>query len=199
MRFGLVSCVVAISWLACAIEPSALESEVCDPALGVDACGAGLFCAAFDERTVPTCYPVRSREVGETCKEDDQCVTRKCVKKHCEVPDATDSDPCARGLVGPSQVQSALCNPAYGVDACGAGLFCAAFDGRLCGTCYPERRQFGGDPCAAPEHCANLNCVNGICAPAPPESPCLVNADCASRDCSCQLGSAVFAECCRTY
>ncbi len=181
---------------ACTPGPSALESEQCDPALGVDACGAGLFCADFDDRTVATCYRERSRDIGQSCEEDSHCATRRCVDDECAAPEANDEDQCSGELIGPSKPASELCDPAYGVDACGAGLFCAAFDERVCGTCYALRRQFGGEECGAPEHCANLNCVNGRCAPASTGSPCLVDADCSSQDCSCNLGSKEFAECC---
>ncbi|MCP4806263.1 MAG: hypothetical protein GY913_05700 [Proteobacteria bacterium] len=49
-------------------------SEPCEPAHGIDACGAGLFCAALDGRSQPTCYPLYSRQNGESCDDDDNCI-----------------------------------------------------------------------------------------------------------------------------
>lgn len=53
-------------------------SEACCPAWGVDACGASLFCAAFDGRTQATCYPLRSRADRAECTADEQCASASC-------------------------------------------------------------------------------------------------------------------------
>ncbi len=65
---------------SCAVSIPATQnlSQPCCPAWGADACGAGLFCAAFDGRTQFTCYPEHSRADGETCTENIQCVTKVC-------------------------------------------------------------------------------------------------------------------------
>jgi hypothetical protein len=60
------------------LPPSQGLSEPCDPGWGLDACGAGLFCAAFDGRTVSTCYAEGVRRGGETCGEDRHCSNRSC-------------------------------------------------------------------------------------------------------------------------
>lgn len=49
------------------VPPARGLSERCCPSFGADACGAGLFCAALDGRTIPTCYPEHSRAEGATC------------------------------------------------------------------------------------------------------------------------------------
>src|SRR5689334_15606926 len=53
-------------------------SEPCCPDYGVDACGASLFCAAFDGRTQSTCYADRSRLALTECNADTQCVSNSC-------------------------------------------------------------------------------------------------------------------------
>lgn len=60
------------------VMPSRAVSERCCPAFGADACGASLFCAALDGRTIPTCYPERSRAVGASCTANNQCVSGGC-------------------------------------------------------------------------------------------------------------------------
>jgi hypothetical protein len=45
---------------------------------GIDACGGGLFCAALDGRTQPTCYGERSRADLSTCTADLQCASGSC-------------------------------------------------------------------------------------------------------------------------
>ena len=67
---GAASCV--------GIGKSQGASEACCLSYGVDACGAGLFCAAFDGRTQPTCYPERSRADLASCNADVQCTSGSC-------------------------------------------------------------------------------------------------------------------------
>ena len=61
---------------------SQAPSQPCCLDWGSDACGAGLFCAAFDGRTQPTCYPDRSRLGGEDCTADTQCLGNACDATH---------------------------------------------------------------------------------------------------------------------
>lgn len=64
--------------LGCPYPASQPLSGPCCPERGIDACGALLFCAALDGRTVPTCFPERSRKAWESCTEDRQCVKGSC-------------------------------------------------------------------------------------------------------------------------
>ena len=57
---------------------SRTQSESCCPAFGADACGALLFCAAFDGRQTATCYPERSRPDMTACTADVQCNSGEC-------------------------------------------------------------------------------------------------------------------------
>jgi hypothetical protein len=58
-------------------------TEPCCPDLGIDACGAKLFCAALEGRKVAVCYAERSSKSGEDCKEDRECQSEKCIDKKC--------------------------------------------------------------------------------------------------------------------
>ena len=51
--------------------PSQGLSQPCCLSHGADACGAGLFCAAFDGRKIPTCYTENSRADRATCFQDN--------------------------------------------------------------------------------------------------------------------------------
>ncbi len=77
-----------------------------------------------------------------------------------------------------SQPLSAPCCVEQGVDACGAGLFCAAFDGRRQATCYPNRSRVGGETCTADVQCLSNVCdAGGACRAAPGER-CSPNIGC---------------------
>jgi hypothetical protein len=53
-------------------------SQTCCMDYGIDACGAGLVCAALDGRTIPTCYAEYSRLSGSECSDDRQCISQSC-------------------------------------------------------------------------------------------------------------------------
>jgi hypothetical protein len=130
------------------------------PDYGIDACGANLFCAAFDGRTQPTCYPERSRLDLQSCDEDRHCASGSCspMAKKCQSLPGMTCDPmvgCARAPTGEK----------YGCDAktlrCGrvgdgaAGAFCV--DGADCksGTCKDQGCQSpAGGACQQPTDCS---------------------------------------------
>ena len=85
--------------------------------------------------------------------------------------------------VQPSQGASELCNPDFGIDACGAGLFCEAFDGRKYHTCYILGSRLIGDECSSDEHCVTKNCEGDTCGGAPLGAACATDFDCASNNC----------------
>lgn len=66
---------------------------------------------------------------------------------------------------GPSRTLSETCCLDYGVDACGAGLVCAALDGRTIPTCYAESTRMGLQGCNVDTLCASGDCneVAGLC------------------------------------
>ena len=71
-------CIANADASACSSPPVQTFSEPCCSSYGADACGAGLFCAAFDGRTRETCYAEHSRLSLETCTEDRQCTSSSC-------------------------------------------------------------------------------------------------------------------------
>lgn len=60
--------------------------------------------------------------------------------------------------IGASRTLSETCCLDYGLDACGAGLVCAALDGRTIPTCYAEGLRVGGQQCTANSLCASRSC-----------------------------------------
>lgn len=74
---------ITLDAASCAHPPAQTVSMPCCLLHGRDACGALLFCAAFDGRTVPTCYPERSRLPEETCAEDVHCASGACLGGVC--------------------------------------------------------------------------------------------------------------------
>ena len=98
-----------------------------------------------------------------------------------------------------SQSLSEPCCAERGADACGAGLFCAAFDGRTQTTCYPERSRLDGETCTANAQCVGNTCdPNGVCkahTPTPPTkcpSTCTIDAECQA---TCPVSSGATACC----
>ncbi len=79
-----------------------------------------------------------------------------------------------------SQPLSAPCCPDRGADACGAGLFCAAFDGRTQPTCYAEHSRSDGATCTADMQCQSSSChpATGTCGPSSPPPGCTDPAGC---------------------
>ncbi|MFH1809551.1 MAG: hypothetical protein ABIJ09_12460 [Pseudomonadota bacterium] len=92
---------------------SQAESEPCCAEWNVDACGAGLFCAAFDGREQTTCYREYSRRNLTSCTEDRQCASASC---------NTDQSKC-RGMQYESCETAVGCAPA---NAYGTPLSCVS-------------------------------------------------------------------------
>lgn len=151
-------------------------SEACCPEWGVDACGAHLFCAAFDGRQQPTCYEEYSRVDQAACTEDRQCQSRQCNvgAGKCK---STNFAPCdaAVGCADDSRgwparcVQSATgltCKP---LSSCGSGCIQASecfsnacsvpsgYSNTYCGCVK-------GDACGGSRECSDgTSCVSGFC------------------------------------
>ncbi|WP_050724463.1 hypothetical protein [Vulgatibacter incomptus] len=115
----------------------------CCESRGVDACGAGLFCAAFDGRRQATCYSERSRSDGASCTADLHCMSGSC-------------DPSAercRALPG-TKCEAALgCAP----DTTGHRYVC------LDATCVPVGNGGYDQPCVDATDCASDVCENNHC------------------------------------
>ena len=151
-------------------------SQACCIGHGIDACGAGLFCAAFDGRTQATCYPERSRPDLESCSEDRHCASGSC-----------NSD---EGLCRSTPWTS--CNPAVGCVADPAGSRHACVEET--GTCQLVGDGSYGSACETDADCRpRLTCDGGLCTMTTPvcgrpsgEGPCLEDPN--SDDCHlCRL------------
>lgn len=170
----------------CAEPASQPLSAPCCLGLGVDACGAGLFCAAFDGRLQPTCYAEGSRPLNAACSGERQCV----VDTYCDVGPGGVEGVCVPTRTRPAGGQcrhdvectsgrcigdrcaptegdncdpSAPCVPAFGV---------ATFCDRWTDRCVEARRDFCDletqVPCGASEACD----VTAIQFPDRPETEC---------------------------
>lgn len=127
-------------------------SAPCCQAWGIDACGAQLFCAAFDGRTQPTCYPLGSRADQAECTANEQCSSNECnLTVH--------------------RCRSAMYRPCTRDVGCANGAFCPA------GTCTAGSL---GDACSTRTDCKSfLACRNDACAtPVAPGSRCVADGDC---------------------
>jgi hypothetical protein len=90
------------------------------------------------------------------------------------------SQPCEYSM---SQGLSQPCCLEYGIDACGAYLFCAAFDGRIQPTCYAEHSRLDQQACTADVQCASSSCnVEQDKCRSLPRTSCSVDVGCASFD-----------------
>jgi hypothetical protein len=100
----------------CAASRFAELSRPCCLDNGVDACGGGLFCAAFDGRDQAVCYPEYSRPDLTECTEDRQCVSQSCNR---------DAGKCRSTPV-------AICDQVVGCGAVGELRFVCDVDASMC-------------------------------------------------------------------
>lgn len=136
-------------------------SEACCPGHGRDACGALLFCGAFDGRDEYTCYPERSRPDLTDCEEDFACVSGEC------------------------SLESGLCRSSLG-SICTAETGCATAPSGHPAVCDVAQEPFicalrgdgsAGSVCGVDEHCDSNSCVDARCVAAPGET-CFSSAEC---------------------
>lgn len=161
-------------------------SEACCPTFGADACGANLFCGAFDGRTQPTCYLERSRAIGDTCTEDRQCVSESC---------NTEVGKC-RGLAGgpcvfgvgcvPSQGQRFVCDQVTDTCVKAGGSVCeVSSDCKQPGACAEGHCTSGTDGqfCETTKQCRSSRCVTNLCSSGASGSVCASTDDCLAGTC----------------
>ncbi len=172
-------------------------SQECCPRHGADACGANLFCAAFDGRTVPTCYVLGTRLPGRECLSSEQCSTQSC---------NLETGKC-RPILGLE------CDEATGcVDAlCDEGM-CVAPIGSLNSRCAEDAHCNDGMACvkgrcgdpngARCETILSSHCASRLCVAAPNSSYGKCTACATSDDCATTIGSpferCVEGRCIRT-
>ncbi|MGE0323840.1 MAG: hypothetical protein AB7K71_09530 [Polyangiaceae bacterium] len=181
----------------CDLPASQTISQPCCASLGVDACGAGLFCAAFDGRQQATCYAERSRADQTECSADVQCLSGSC---------NTTAAAC-RSLQGTACSSDVGCAPAVDNSrfACSPGTqTCLPIDpndGGLCEQnddcnshhCVAGRCESGGtgSPCGAPSDCNSNICQDGTCSDGGSGAKCSGNEECSVGTCiggSCSTG-----------
>jgi len=136
-------------------------TEPCCPEWGVDACGANLFCAAFDGRTQPTCYGIRSRQAGQSCHEDRHCNSESCIDGTCAYAKEQPCDgeiPCEAGTACEDGFSGKRCKP---IGQGELGSVCASDD-----DCAGDRTC-----CADGERCDRNNCQADECRPGEGECP----------------------------
>ena len=168
----------------------------CCPDFGVDACGPGLFCAAFDGRSFPACYADHARLDGESCTDDRHCLSYRC-SADAQVCRSSPGASCTTALgCGPGPSMSTVvcaggtCRPSTGNTGapCGLGTDCAT------GFCVASVCSAGAedDPCAAPTDCLSGRCTAGACSSGGEGSTCASPGDCVSGRCvnrQCSSGS----------
>lgn len=156
----------------CQLPKSQGLSQACCPGHGIDACGASLFCAAYDGRTAPTCYAERSRLDQTECDEDRHCLSASCnvAMRLCRSTPTT------------------TCSPEVGcaADPGGRRYVCNTLDGS---TCQSIGDGDLGDACET-----NADCVNGTCLAFACKSAiggeCWDQSDCAEGMCApCNAGN----------
>ncbi|MBI5510410.1 MAG: hypothetical protein HY903_16765 [Deltaproteobacteria bacterium] len=185
LQEGVPTCEAGYTWadpsdpydLRCVLATTAAchtstLSELCCPQLGIDACGAGLFCAAFDGRTVATCYPEGARQAGEACLENRHCASGGCA---------------ASGVCQSVPFQS--CSPDVGCHNPQGALeiwICAEQSNQ----CIKGGVAVGGH-CGEDAVCASGRCADATCVSGERGDRCVDNADCASGNCgglsTCEL------------
>ena len=171
-------------------------SQPCCVAYGPDACGANLFCAALDGRTVATCYPLHSRLSGESCTGTEQCLDGTCIGGICcrQAGQAClDSTQCCAGTCSQQQC---VCRK--------QGETCSKTTDCCTGTCTGGKCYCApaAATCSAPGECCGGSCAGGKCCSALGAS-CTGTADCCGGDfCAmrcCRLGGgdcATVSDCC---
>ncbi len=172
-RLGLLRVAIVMLFLqvcsACGDEqcpgPSRGLTESCCLTHGIDACGSGLFCAAFDGRSIPVCYAERTRDDLTMCTEDRQCRSGSCNSgvNLCRTLSIDPQSACTAGVGCVDSLGDLL--PCLNV---GFGYECTYTDGNL------------HDPCNTDADCnidfcdlATMQCSYEI------EGACASNADCA--------------------
>ena len=176
----------------CALdEKSRGPSESCCLAFGADACGATLFCAAFDGRTVPTCYVEKTRLDGEECGADVHCASGACADSG--VCRGSPGQPCTRDAgCAAFQGTTYVCVDNDNGDQClpaarTLGGACVDDGGCDSGFCADDRCVSGDDGarCAGDDDCQSGRCIGDVCASGTIDSVCAVDDDCAS-DLTCR-------------
>lgn len=150
-----ISVLAALLGLACVDDreqalvedcsPSRTMSQPCCPELEIDACGAGLVCAALDGRETPTCYPESSRLDGRECTGDLLCISHSC---------NSEKDRCEAS-------PGAVCEPDLGCAPDPQGYERKCIDSASGYSCEKVNLPLDS-PCTFDRECSSNNCYCGI-------------------------------------
>ncbi len=140
---------------------------------GIDACGAGLFCAKLDGRTVATCYANNVRKPEETCTADVQCTTESCATSgRCAAAGGTACQPkdgCEKGYVCSAYLGdltvAAKCQAIGDLEYCGADSNCRRGEFCRSGHCLTASAKYAGEKCTQDSECVDqtAGCFSGFC------------------------------------
>ena len=167
-----------------AISKTQGPSEACCPGYGIDACGAGLFCAAFDGRTQATCYVDGSRADQTECSDDHQCTSGSC--------NATERK--CRSLPGFACTSQTGCAAAMGQSYVCVGGTCTRSNGEAGAPCATATDCSGGRSCSAGHLCVGAD--GAPCdATKPSESQCTAGLCCTSSSQCGACGVGVGESC----
>lgn len=177
LAVGLVlagGCNSEASGASCPVGPSQGSAEQCCLSYGADACGAGLFCAAFDGRTVPTCYSNGSRRDGQTCTADAQCSSMSC-----------------NTMVDACRTAASMCDPEIGcAPQTGSRRTCVPSNATQ-GTCQDVGNGTEGSLCADDTDCTAGRCDASTARCSSGTAPNLGARCSADADCRAPTGMAL--------
>ncbi len=191
---------------SCAEPKSQGVSEPCCMAHGVDACGGGLFCEAFDGRTQPTCYVEGSRLDLAECSADAQCASQSCntdmnqcrsvLGARCESDVGCSSvlvnkyvactaGTCVAGSTGPTMGS----RPGSASTGCSSSAECSRGRPCIAGTCQAGTN---GSLCDEDSHCLSMPCISGECSSGAEGSRCVLDSDCRDDVQYCAIGRCSY-------
>lgn len=163
---------------ACADIPAARgPAETCCPSHGIDACGAGFFCAKVGGRTVATCAPNGSLAGGEPCDFDAACASQSC-NRAAGACRGVLGGACvdAVGCAGQAACYRAVCKPTAGGPRahCDDDSDCKPSSRCLAGRCGDaDGTRCSESATCATRHCARPEGLNyGKCAPCTTDVEC---------------------------
>lgn len=170
------------------LDPVAGLSQRCCLDYGIDACGPGLFCAAYDGREFAACYANHSRTDGASCTADNECQSYRCNREtgRCKASPNTTCTPTDGCGPGPETAANYVCAAGTCQKSTGAERQpCATHADCQSQICMNNQCTAGrlGDACTAHEHCQSQSCVQNQCTDKSNNSPCTSPADCTSNIC----------------
>lgn len=132
----------------CSLPQSQQASAPCCLGWGIDACGAGLLCAAIEKRDQPSCYPERSRRDMTECSTDELCASASCDLSQRKCRSSLHSE--CEASIGCAPLPS-------GTVVCEQDPWVNYRTYRIC----LRSNQPVGAPCRYDKECASKDCTSG--------------------------------------